>query len=153
MSAASVISRTCPLKADVIDVRQCKLEQLLLNTEAHETVRHIQADQSGMERLALHQGREVRPVVGHQGISVIDSAPDQSPILTGPEPEPSHMRRFRKSALAGYGRKAGAQTFVDEELQRGAGKSPRAVSLVAVGLRTRQKGSRRGRPRRGYARA
>ena len=142
-----------PLKADVIDVRQCKLEQYLLNVEAHETVRHVQAHQSGMERLALYLGREVGPVVGHQGISVIDRAPDQSPVLTGPEPEPSHMRRFRESALSGYGRKAGAQTFVDEELQREARKSPKAVSLVTVGLRARQKGSRRGRPRRGYARA
>ena len=65
LSAASVISQDMPRKADNPDGRQCILEQFPLNAEAHETVRHVQADQSRMERFALHQGREVRPVMGH----------------------------------------------------------------------------------------
>ena len=68
-----------------------------------------------------------------------------------PEPNPSHVRRFRKSAFAGDGRETGTQTFIDEELQRAMGRSSRAVSLVMTGCRVRQTGSRRGLPRRGYA--
>ncbi len=102
-----------------------------------------------MERLAFQQDREVGTVVGHQGVSVVYRTPDQGPILTGPETEPSHMCRFRESALAGDSCEAGAETFVDEELQRAAGRSSRAVFLVMAGLRARQKDSLRGRPRRG----
>ena len=138
-----------PRKTDIPDARQCMLKQFPVNAEAHETVRHVQADQSGMERLAFHQGSEIRPVVGHQDISIIDRVPDQDPVSPGPESDSGHMCRFREAALASDGRKAGAKTFVDEELQRGANRSSRMVSLVMAGLRARQKGSRRGRPRLG----
>lgn len=46
-------------------------------------------------------------------------------------------------------RETGAQTLVDQELQREADRSSMAASPVMVGSRARQTGARRGRPRRG----
>ena len=64
---------------------------------------------------------------------------------------PSHVTCIdsgypRSRAIAA---KCGAQTFVDQELHRAGGSALKAASPKRTGLRERQKGAFRGRPRRG----
>jgi len=59
------------------------------------------------------------------------------------------MRGFREPELAHHARQGGAQAFVDQKLHWVEDNSSRAISLDTDDSRARQKGSRRGRPRRG----
>jgi len=136
-------------EVDLRQLNQGVLEQVRLHTEAHEAVRHVYADQAGMAALPLHQRSEIRRVVRYEHVSVPDRAPDEEPVLPGPQPEPTHVRRFRKPPFSGDGHECGAKTFVDEKLHRLGGSSRKSTSLDMIGFRLRQKGPRRGRPRRG----
>ena len=124
-------------------------KQSRLNVEAHQPMRHRDADQAGVVLLTLDQRGEVPPVIRQQHVSVRDRTPHQRPVRPRPQPEPSYVRRLGIAPLSGKRRQGGAQAFVDQELHRAGGSASKAVSPETTGSRERQKGALRGRPRRG----
>ena len=109
----------------------------------------IDAYQPWMVRLVVHQYGEVGAVVGHQSVASVDRALDQDGIRLALQPESIHMPGMRETPSVRNVRQSRAQAFVDEELQRACARSSSGVSPDATGLRPRQNGFRRGRPRRG----
>ena len=92
-------------------------EHCLQDIKTHETVCHIDADESGMSSLALHQWGEVHPIMCHQNKLLLSHAKDDIPVRSRSEADQGDVRGFRKSMRTSYCCKRGAQTLVNQKLQ------------------------------------
>ena len=126
-----------------------EFEQLLLDSEAHEAMGDIDADQTRMAGLAAHQGSEVGRVVCYEYVVIMNCALSEFPIRLGLQTEPVDVGGLREAEIACRNREVGAETLVDQKFHRGGGKSSRVVVTDTVGCCRRHSGVLRGRPRRG----
>ena len=133
-----------------LQASQGVLEQCRLYVEAHQPVRHCDADQTGMVRLPLLQRPEVSPIVWSFVTSTCPSATARLTIAQCWRAlSPGHVRGQRLASLSRDSRQAETPALVDQGFQRDSGRASSAVSPEVTGTRERQAGAVRGRPRRG----
>ena len=111
-------------------------------------ISHVETRQPGVHLLAPEQRREIRRVVGHERVAIVNGTTHDRPILARAEPEPCDMRRFAMAAFTRKRNEARAQAFVDQEFHARA-KSSKARVSEALGGRDRRDDFARGRPRCG----